>query len=393
MNRLICLFFYVIYQFSFTFKHGIAFSTFRKSFISTDFKVNKFKLEKLYSEDVNCDISRSVDPILNLINCGIGITFAKNFEDEPVIAAMQSMNGINRGSTLVFDRGGELKGIFTERDFVTKIVDPEKTPSQIKLYEVMTPISKMILGDPKMLVRDCQKIMNDNKIRHLPIVDDKKSVLAVVSRSELVRVLAEDFQARESASLFGDTILDIEEQQKELSNQLALEQGTEGSNRDILRTGFVISGAVALAALLQANWVHDHEWLSMSGIFLLGYVGIIFENYFEFHKAAIALLMATALWVIFAGQAGGTGLTMPEALHDLSEKVSETSEVVFFILGAMTIVEIVDAHKGFKVVTDLIQSKTTRGLMWVISFITFFMSAVLDNLTTTILMVLFYYFF
>merc|ERR1711871_1442085 len=84
---------------------------------------------------------------------------------------------------------------------------------------------------------------------------------------------------------------------------------------------------------------------------------------------------------------GDSGVMIPQALTALSEKVSETSEVVFFILGAMTIVEIVDAHRGFKVVTDLIQSKTMRGLMWLIAGITFFMSAILDNLTTTILMV------
>ena len=61
------------------------------------------------------------------------------------------------------------------------------------------------------------------------------------------------------------------------------------------------------AALLQHDWIHDNEWLAMSGIFLLGYVGIIFEGFFEFNKAAIGLLMATALWVVYAGQAGTTG--------------------------------------------------------------------------------------
>ena len=70
---------------------------------------------------------------------------------------------------------------------------------------------------------------------------------------------------------------------------------------------FVVAGAVVGAALLQRDWVHDNEWLAMSGIFLLGYVGIIFESFFEFNKAAIGLLMATALWVVYAGQAGTTG--------------------------------------------------------------------------------------
>lgn len=69
------------------------------------------------------------------------------------------------------------------------------------------------------------------------------------------------------------------------------------------------------------------------------------------------------------------------------KKIAEVSEVVYFILGAMTIVEIVDSHQGFKVVTDRIKADNKRGLMWVLGLITFFMSAILDNLTTTIVMV------
>lgn len=123
----------------------------------------------------------------------------------------------------------------------------------------------------------------------------------------------------------------------------------------------------------------------MAAVFILGYVGIIFENYFEFNKAAIALLMCTALWTIYANEEGTAGMAI--ATSKLTEKVAEVSEVVFFILGAMTIVEIVDAHQGFKVVTDKINSSKKRSLMGIIAFITFFMSAILDNLTTTIVMV------
>lgn len=113
----------------------------------------------------------------------------------------------------------------------------------------------------------------------------------------------------------------------------------------------------------------------------------MFENYFEFNKAAIALIMCTALWTIFAGNPGATGVPVESAITLLGEKVSEVSEVVFFLLGAMTIVEIVDSHQGFKVVTDAISSKNKRNLMSIISLLTFFMSAILDNLTTTIVMV------
>lgn len=93
------------------------------------------------------------------------------------------------------------------------------------------------------------------------------------------------------------------------------------------------------------------------------------------------------MWVIYAGTAGATGITIPAAVHELEAKASEVSEVVFFLLGAMTIVEIVDSHQGFKVITDRIVAKNKRSLMWIIGIMTFFMSAILDNLTTTIVMV------
>ena len=124
----------------------------------------------------------------------------------------------------------------------------------------------------------------------------------------------------------------------------------------------------------------------MCGIFLLGYVSIIFEDIFEFNKAAVGLLMAVALWVIYAGTAGAQGVAITSALHELSEHVSEVSEIIFFLLGAMTIVEIVDAHQGFRVVTDFIKTTSKKALMWTIGLLAFFMSSVLDNLTTTIVL-------
>ena len=291
------------------------------------------------------------------------------------------MNTINTGSVMVFTRDEQAAGIFTERDFVRKVLDQPSSESMV-ISQVMTPRDKLIIADSKLSIEDCRKLMLLNKIRHLPVIENDK-VLGVVSMREIIRAL----QNEDSAALFGQNLAEVQEKSKELANQLALESGAEGSKQDLLRTGFVLAGASVIAFLYQGNWVHDHEVISMSATFALGYVGIIFENYFEFNKAAIALLMCTALWVIFAGTAGATGIPIQTALGDLSEKVSEVSEVVFFLMGAMTIVEIVDAHKGFKVVTDSINSEGKKSLMWVVGLITFFMSAILDNLTTTIVMV------
>ena len=86
--------------------------------------------------------------------------------------------------------------------------------------------------------------------------------------------------------------------------------------------------------------------------FVLGYMGIILETLFEFNKAGIALVMSVALWVIYGSAATAAGVPVSQVLSSLSEHMGEVSEVVYFLMGAMTIVEIVDAHQGFKVTTE-----------------------------------------
>lgn len=70
-------------------------------------------------------------------------------------------------------------------------------------------------------------------------------------------------------------------------------------------------------------------------------------------------------------------------LHEVEGCLAEVSEVIFFIWGAMTIVEVVDSHQGFKLITDTVRPATKAGLLWLVGWLTFFMSSVLDNLTTT----------
>ncbi|KAL4179276.1 hypothetical protein AMTRI_Chr13g119250 [Amborella trichopoda] len=98
--------------------------------------------------------------------------------------------------------------------------------------------------------------------------------------------------------------------------------------------------------------------------------------------AGVGAVALNHSWVA-ANQAPSTDI----AVNELTHASAEVSEIVFFLLGAMTIVEIVDAHQGFKLVTDNITTRKPRTLLWVVSFVTFFLSAILDNLTTTIVMV------
>ena len=119
------------------------------------------------------------------------------------------------------------------------------------------------------------------------------------------------------------------------------------------------------------------------GLFIIGYLAIIFEHYFKINKSATALITAVLCWTAIII----TSSQKEVVVHELSEHLTSISEIVFFLLGAMTIVEIVDSHDGFQLITDRIRTEKKWRLIWLISIIAFFLSAVLDNLTTTIVMV------
>ncbi|HEX5786641.1 MAG TPA: sodium:proton antiporter NhaD [Woeseiaceae bacterium] len=116
-------------------------------------------------------------------------------------------------------------------------------------------------------------------------------------------------------------------------------------------------------------------------IFVVGYLMIAFEHRIGIDKAASAILTAVLTWTVLV-----LGVDADTA-HEVRHHLGEIAEILFFLLGAMTIVELVDAHEGFKVITDRITTRNKVMLLWVLGFITFFLSAVLDNLTTTIVMI------
>lgn len=119
-------------------------------------------------------------------------------------------------------------------------------------------------------------------------------------------------------------------------------------------------------------------------IFCLGYVAIILEHYHRINKTAVSLLIAVGCWMIyFLSSFHYVNID----LQILGKHVSDVSQIIFFLMGAMALVEVVDSHKGFSIVTNAIRTTSKRKMLWVIAFITFFLSAVLDNLTTTIVMV------
>ncbi|MFO1340866.1 MAG: sodium:proton antiporter NhaD [Burkholderiaceae bacterium] len=118
-------------------------------------------------------------------------------------------------------------------------------------------------------------------------------------------------------------------------------------------------------------------------LFVLAYVAIALEHPIGVNKSASALIGAGAMWSVYALMSAD-----PHAVSDqLGESVTSTAQIVFFLIGAMTIVEVIDAHNGFEVITERIRTTRLSSLMWLVGFVTFFLSAILDNLTTTIVMV------
>jgi len=118
-------------------------------------------------------------------------------------------------------------------------------------------------------------------------------------------------------------------------------------------------------------------------VFVIAYAAIALEQPLRVNKSASALIGAGLLWTIYALLSGE-----PQRVgEELGESLMGTAQIVFFLIGAMTIVEVVDAHHGFDVITARIKTAQLSSLMWLVGGVTFFLSAILDNLTTTIVMV------
>ena len=118
-------------------------------------------------------------------------------------------------------------------------------------------------------------------------------------------------------------------------------------------------------------------------IFVLGYMAIALEHPLKINKSATALLIGVLTWTVYILATPDKGMVNTQ----LEEHFGNLSQILFFLLGAMTIVEMVDSHDGFRIITNVIHSTKKRNLMWIIGIISFLLSSVLDNMTTTIVIV------
>ena len=129
-------------------------------------------------------------------------------------------------------------------------------------------------------------------------------------------------------------------------------------------------------------------------LFCIGYFCIAIESVTKINKAAIALLMFVGCWTLFMIDPGAY---LAEAIgemkaavvsHEIERHLGSTATTLFFLMGAMTIAELVDQNGGFNFVRDTLKTKSKRSLLWRIAFMTFILSAILDNLTTSIVMIM-----
>ena len=128
-------------------------------------------------------------------------------------------------------------------------------------------------------------------------------------------------------------------------------------------------------------------------VFVIGYLCIALETLTKVNKAAVSLLMLVACWTLYMFDPGNfPGIPLEDIAATagavIEGHLGSTATTLFFLMGAMTIVETIDQYGGFNFVRDMLKTKSKRGLLWRITIMTFFLSAILDNMTTAIVMVM-----
>src|SRR5215471_6569223 len=118
-------------------------------------------------------------------------------------------------------------------------------------------------------------------------------------------------------------------------------------------------------------------------IFILGYAAIAFEQSIHINKAAVALLTGIICWTLYIF----LGDSKAHVVDQLTSHLGELSQILFFLMGAMTIVELIDAHNGFDIISRRIKTTSSRRLLWLVALLTFVLSSILNNLTTAIVMI------
>jgi len=350
--------------------------------------------------------SSTMGRVLDIANRSDGYYSA--MASDIVTDVMEEITNGQADVALVFqDDNTKFEGIFTESDYIEFSMERSRTSkseedaakylmSPVKDY--ITPADEVIALSEDETANVAIAAMKQENVRHLVIADKVENrrlsenckIIGVISMQDVMSVVQKDerLSLESIARKYPGIASPFEQMREEIkSNANAAARNPEKVKTDIIRAGTAALGFSFLALFFsQSVWLHEHADLAMIAIFVIGYIGIIFEEVFEFNKAAVALLMSTGLWVTYADYFQSTGLASDTVVEQLGEQLAEVSDICFFLLAASTIVEVVDAHQGFKVVTNQIKTTSKKSLFWTIGFLTFFLSAILNNLTVTIVM-------
>ena len=254
----------------------------------------------------------------------------------------------------------------------------------------MTSKENLITIHPDETASQAIAAMKKAGVRHL-VIAEGDDISGVINMQDVMSVVQKD-ERLSLVSLakkypgISSPVAQMREELKDSANELA--NDPETAKKDIIRVGTAILSAIIVGGFFsQSQWLHEHADIAMIAIFVIGYIGIIFEEVFEFNKAAVALLMSTGMWVTYADYfQNPNGVATENVIDQLGEQLAEVSDICFFLLAASTVVEVIDSHQGFKVITNQIKTNSKKELFWTVGFLTFFLSAILNNLTVTIVM-------
>jgi Na+/H+ antiporter NhaD/arsenite permease-like protein/CBS domain-containing protein len=353
--------------------------------------------------------------------------YYKAYSNETVIDVMQHiLDTPDYDIALIFDNtdtnSDQLLGIFTETDYIkysteranimeTCTTDGDDNDDTIlkllspSIVDYITPFTKLVGLLPTETASTAISLMQQQNIRHVILTNnlldtttrklgnnEASTILGVLSMKDVMSIIQKDERISLQQSLamkypnIASSINQLREELKNEANELSNNPVT--AKEDIIKVGTAVFTAGIFAAFFsQSSYLHEYANIVMISIFVLGYIGIIFEEVFEFNKAGVALLMSTGLWVTYADYFDSTGTASTTVLEQLSEQLADVADICFFLLAASTIVEVVDSHQGFRVVTNQITTTSKKQLFWTIGFLTFFLSSILNNLTVTIVMV------
>lgn len=290
-------------------------------------------------------------------------------KDDTVADVVEKITTAKPDVALVYD-DETLVGIFTERDFIkfssekATSANTEEEAAQYLLRPIkdfVTPASSVVAISNDGTASQAIVAMQQNNIRHIVVADvvskdftllKDSSVSGVVSMQDVMLLVQNDERlSLKSLQLKYPNLgpmAQMREQMKSDANKSA--SNPETAKEDVIKIGAAAAFLASCGLFLsQSGWLHDNAQLAMIAIFIAGYAGIIFEEVFELNKAGIALLMSTGLWITYGDYYQSSGVASENVLEQLKDQLAEVSDICFFLLAASAIVEVVDAHQGFKV--------------------------------------------